>query len=253
MTYNSVATLRDTMESVLAQTWGDLEYIVVDGASRDGTVDLIREYEPRFNGRMRWVSEQDGGLYDAMNKGIAMAAGEVVGMLNSDDFFTAPDILARVAERMERGDVDAVYGDVHYVAPEDLGKMVRYYSSRSFRRWQMRLGFMPAHPSFYCRREVYGRLGGFDTSFRVAADFENLLRLVYKGRIRMAYIPHDFVTMRRGGVTTSGLRSHLGIMRDHRRALRKNGVFSSVLLLALRYPFRLTEMLFCRKRHGGKG
>ncbi len=244
VSYNSRATLRDTIESVLSQTYDDIEYIVVDGASTDGTVDIIRESEPRFGGRMRWVSEPDKGLYDAMNKGFAMATGDVVGILNSDDFYTSPDVLSTVAARMGQGDVDAVYADVHYVAHDDVTRMVRYYTSSFFRRWMMCMGFMPAHPSFYCRRAVYARYGDFDTSFRVAADFENLLRLLYIGRIRTAYIPKDFVTMRVGGVTTSGLRSHLAIMRDHLRALRKNRLPSSVFLLALRYPYKLAEKFF---------
>ncbi len=181
-TFNSGKTLRDTIESVLRQTYRDIEYIIVDGASRDDTLDIIREYEPRFGGRMRWISEPDRGIYDAMNKGIGMATGAVVGLLNSDDFYTDECVLERVAAEIM--DVDAVYGDIHYVDDGDLTKCVRYYSSKGFRRWKMRMGFMPAHPSFYCRRTVYTRFGLFDTDFRVAADFEQLLRLIYLGRIR---------------------------------------------------------------------
>lgn len=195
-TFNSGATLRDTIESVLAQDYNDIEYIIVDGASKDNTLDIIREYEPRFNGRMRWISEPDKGLYDAMNKGIMMATGDVVGILNSDDFYSSTDILSTVAREIT--DVDAVYGDIHYVDPSDLTKPVRRYSSRSFCPWMMRLGFMPAHPSFYCRRSAYQSAGLFDTSFRVAADFEQLLRLIFINRIKTRYLPVDFVTMRTG-------------------------------------------------------
>ena len=147
-TYNSAATLRDTMESILRQGYTDYEYIVVDGASKDATVDIIREYEPRFEGRMRWVSEPDKGIYDAMNKGIAMATGDVVGLLNSDDFYTSDDILSTVACELSAPDApDAIYGDVHYVNDEDLTKQVRYSSSKRFTRNRMRMGYMPAHPS----------------------------------------------------------------------------------------------------------
>ena len=146
-TFNSGKTLRDTIESVLRQTYRDIEYIIVDGASRDDTLDIIREYEPMFGGRMRWISEPDRGIYDAMNKGIGMATGAVVGLLNSDDFYTDECVLERVAAEIM--DVDAVYGDIHYVDDGDLTKCVRYYSSKGFRRWKMRMGFMPAHPSFY--------------------------------------------------------------------------------------------------------
>ena len=245
-TYNSGATVRDTMESVLRQTYGDVEYIVIDGSSTDGTMDIVKEYEPRFQGRMKWISEPDKGIYDAMNKGIAMATGDVVGILNSDDFYTSDRVLERVAEDI--GDVDAVYGDIHYVSPGDLGRCVRHYSSKSFKRWMMRLGFMPAHPSFYCRRTVYSRFGLFDTDFKVAADFEQLLRLIFINRIYIKYIPMDFVTMRTGGASSSGLESHKKIIRDHIRAYRKNGVYSNYFFEGFRYIYRIVELT--KKRIG---
>lgn len=242
-TYNSSDTVTDTFEGILKQTYDDWELIVVDGASSDGTLDVIKDYEPRMGGRMRWVSEKDRGLYDAMNKGIAMATGEVVGILNSDDFYTSPGVLAAVAERMGQGDVDAVYGDIHFVEPDNLSKRVRYYSSKSFRRWTMRFGLMPAHPSFYCRRKVYERYGGFDISYPNAADFECLLRLIFVSRITTAYLPIDFVTMRTGGMSTQGWESHRRIMRDHRRALKANGVRTNILLLSLRYIYKAWELM----------
>lgn len=248
-TYNSGRTIGDTLESVLRQTYSDVELIVVDGASRDDTMDVVRRYEPRFGGRLRWTSEPDRGIYDAMNKGIARATGDVIGILNSDDFYTSDTVLERVAEAMAGGDVDAVYGDIHYVRDGDLRRCVRYYSSRPFRRWMMRLGFMPAHPSFYCRREVYERCGTFDTTYRVAADFENLLRLIYVNHIRTRYLPMDFVTMRTGGASTSGLSSHRQIMRDHLRALRSNGVWSCTPLLGLRYIYKIWEVGMSKLRH----
>lgn len=248
-TYNSGRTIGDTLESVLRQTYKDVELIVVDGASRDDTMDVVRRYEPRFGGRLRWTSEPDRGLYDAMNKGIARATGDVIGILNSDDFYTSDTVLERVAEAMAGGDVDAVYGDIHYVRDGDLRRCVRYYSSRPFRRWMMRLGFMPAHPSFYCRREVYERCGTFDTTYRVAADFENLLRLIYVNRIKTRYLPVDFVTMRTGGASTSGLSSHRQIMRDHLRALRSNGVWSCTPLLGLRYIYKIWEVGMSHLKH----
>ena len=170
-TYNSGTTLRDTLESVLAQTYPDIEHIVVDGGSTDNTMELVREYEPRYNGRLRYVSEPDKGIYDAMNKGIGMATGEVIGILNSDDFYTSADTVETLIGELERLKVDAVFGDIHFVDSDNLGKCVRYYSSAGFRRWKMLLGFMPAHPSFYCRKEAYERFGLFKTFYKVAADF----------------------------------------------------------------------------------
>lgn len=245
-TYNSGATLRDTLESVLRQNFRDFEHIVVDGGSKDNTLAIMREYEPRYGGRLRWVSEPDKGIYDAMNKGIRMATGDVVGILNSDDFYTSNDVLECVAKTMDAPDVDAVYGDIHFVRDGDLSRCVRYYTSRPFHRSWMRFGFMPAHPSFYCRKSIYEKYGAFDLSYKVAADFENLLRLIFVHRIRTRYLHKDFVTMRTGGASTSGLRSHEQIMHDHLRALKQNGIYSNLFFLSLRYPYKIGEILMTK-------
>ena len=242
-TYNSSATLRDTIESVLSQTYLDYEHIIVDGKSKDATLDIVREYELRYQGKLRYISEPDKGIYDAMNKGIRMATGDVVGLLNSDDFYTSNDVLETVAKTMSDPNVDAVYGDIHYVNDNDLTRCVRYYSSRVFRRGLMRMGFMPAHPSFYCRRAIYERYGTFDTSLRIAADFENLLRLIFVNRIRTKYIPEDFVTMRTGGASSSGMVSHKRILKEHMIAYKQNGVYSNLLLEGLRYLYKIGEII----------
>lgn len=243
-TYNSGDTLRGTIESVLKQTYMDIEYLIIDGASSDQTLDIVKKYEPQFEGRLRWISEPDKGLYDAMNKGFKMATGEVIGILNSDDFYTSHDVLQQVADAMNHPDVDAVYGDIHFVDDSDLTRCVRYYSSKGFKRWKMRLGFMPAHPSFYCKKEIYEKYGVFDTSFKIAADFENLLRLIFVHRIRTQYLPLDFVTMRTGGASTSGMSSHKQILKDHLKAYKKNGVYSNIFLEVLRYPYKLWEIFY---------
>jgi glycosyltransferase involved in cell wall biosynthesis len=245
-TWNSGASLRDTMRSVLSQSFQDFEHIIVDGASTDNTLDIVRALEPEYRGRLKWISEKDRGLYDAMNKGIRMATGDVIGILNSDDFFTTQNVLERIAA--EICDVSAVYGDVHYVHEQDLTRCVRYYSSASFRPWMMRCGFMPAHPSFYCRRDIYAQYGLFDLSFRVAADFEQLLRLIYINRISIKYIPMDFVTMRTGGASSSGFRSHRQIFRDHMRAYKKNSVYSNCLLESIRYFYKSIEVIRSRMK-----
>ncbi|WP_455635908.1 glycosyltransferase family 2 protein [Parabacteroides sp.] len=241
VTYNSEATLRDTIESVLKQGYQDIEYIIVDGDSKDGTLKIIKEYAPRFGGRMKWISEPDKGLYDAMNKGIAMATGEVIGILNSDDFYTSQGVLGCIAEEFERSGADAVYGDIHFVRADDLAKTVRYYSSRIFRRSLMRLGFIPAHPSFYCRRECFEKYGLYKTDYRIAADFDLLLRFIYVNRIRIQYLPMDMVTMRLGGASTNGVKSRLVGMREHLRSFKENGVYTNRFLLSLRYFYKLTE------------
>ena len=248
-TYNSAATVRDTFESVLAQTYHDIEYIVIDGVSKDCTVDIIKEYEPKFGGRMRYVSEKDKGLYDAMNKGIAMATGDIIGILNSDDFFTSNDILSTVANTMQDKSIDAVYGDIHFVNSDNLEKCVRYYSSAIFKRSLMRIGLMPAHPSFYCKREVYTKYGAFNTKYKVGADFECLLRYIFVNRIVTKYIQRDFVTMRTGGASTENFGSRWQIMKDHLHAMKDNGVYSNFFILCLRYPYKIYELIATKFKH----
>ena len=242
-TFNSGRTVRDTIESVLRQTYTDFEYIIKDGGSKDDTLEIVKEYAPQFGARLKMVSAPDQGLYDAMNIGLHMATGEVIGILNSDDFYTSDDALQTIAHAFAHYDIDATYGDIHFVNNDDLTKCVRYYSSAVFRRWMMRFGMMPAHPSFYCKRSVYEQLGVFDTSYRIAADFENLLRLIYVGNIKTKYISKDFVTMRTGGASTAGLSSRTQIMKDHLRAMKANGIYSNVFLLSLRYIYKLYEVL----------
>lgn len=242
-TYNSAATVRDTIESVLRQIYSDYEYIIKDGGSKDKTLEICKEYEPRFGGRMKIISAPAKGIYDAMNIGIEVAAGDVVGLLNSDDFYTSNDVLQSIAEAFKENNIDAVYGDIHFVKDSDLTKCVRYYSSALFKRGWMRLGFMPAHPSFYCKKACYEKYGYFDTSYKVAADFENLLRLIYKGKTKTKYIKKDFVTMRTGGASTAGFASRKTIMKEHLRGLRENGVYSNFFLLSLRYFYKIYELI----------
>lgn len=242
VTYNSDKTLRDTINSVLAQTYEDIEYIVVDGLSKDKTVDIIREYEPQFAGRMKWISEKDSGLYDAMNKGIRMATGDVVGILNSDDFFSSNDVIEKVVAGFTK-DTDAVYGDIHFVNPDNLQRCVRYYSSKIFKRSLMRMGFIPAHPSFYCRKECFEKFGYYKTDYKIAADFDLLLRFIYIHQIRIKYLPVDMVTMRLGGASTDGWKSRLVMMNEHLRSFKENGVKTNRFWLSLRYFYKITEYI----------
>lgn len=242
VTYNSDKTLLDTINSVLAQTYENIEYIVVDGLSKDKTVDIIREYEPQFAGRMKWISEKDSGLYDAMNKGIRMATGDVVGILNSDDFFTSNDVIEKVVAGFTK-DTDAVYGDIHFVNPDNLQRCVRYYSSKIFKRSLMKMGFIPAHPSFYCRKECFEKFGYYKTDYKIAADFDLLLRFIYVHQIRIKYLPVDMVTMRLGGASTDGWKSRLVMMNEHLRSFKENGVKTNRFWLSLRYFYKITEYI----------
>lgn len=177
VTFNSGKTVRDTIESVLSQSYQDYDYIIVDGGSKDDTIDIVKEYLPRFGGRMRYLSEPDNGMYDAMNKGIRMAEGDVVGIVNSDDFYHRDDIFQIVASAFESDpDIQAIYGDVRFVHPDNLEKTVRYYSSARFRPSKFRWGWMPAHPSFFTYKGNFEKFGYYKTDYHIAADFDLLMR-----------------------------------------------------------------------------
>ena len=241
--YNSASTIESTLQSVVAQHDSRLHHIIIDGGSTDSTLDIIRRYKPLYQGSLTVVSEPDNGLYDAMNKGLRLADGDIVGFLNSDDFFAHDHVIADIISAFEqRPGLDAVYADVDYVDRNNLDRVVRYYSSARFKRGRMLLGFMPAHPTFYCRRKVLDRAGGFDLRFKVAADFEYLLRIIYLGHASTAYIPDRWVTMRAGGLSSSGLSSHRAIIADHCRAYRKHRLSSGLWLDWLRYPMKLLHL-----------
>jgi len=239
--YNSVSTLANAMGSVLHQTYTDWEYIIVDGGSTDGTVDLIKKYEPQFGGKLKWTSEPDHGIYDAMNKGISRATGDVVGILNSDDFYTSNDVLSTVASELSDSSLDAVYGDIHFVRPGNPHKIARYYSSKRFRPFWLRFGFMPAHPSFYVRKNVYEQYGGYRTDMKIGSDFEMMVRLFRRHHIRAKYIPMDFVTMLMGGASTAGFSSHLLLAKEDVRACKLNGIYSNQWMMYMKYLYKLFE------------
>lgn len=241
-TYNSEKTIGDTIKSVLRQTYKDIEYIIVDGGSTDETISVVKSYENEFQGRLKWISEKDRGIYDAMNKGIRMATGDVVGILNSDDFYTDVDILQTVADTFRQEDnIDAVYGDIHFVREDNLDKCVRYYSSKMFSPFWLRFGFMPAHPSFYCRREVFAQSGFYRLDYKIGSDYEMMVRLFKKQKITAKYIAKDFVTMRTGGASNSNVRSRLTLIREDVKACRDNGVYTNSLLICLKYLYKIFE------------
>lgn len=237
--YNVAATLACTMRSVINQTYKNIEYIIVDGGSSDGTVDIIRELEPQFGGRLRWISEPDRGIYDAMNKGIKMATGDVVGMLNADDYFTSDDVVARLASAFADNRLDAVYGDVHFVKAGAPDHCVRYYSSRRFRPLYLKFGFMPAHPSFYVRRQVYVSAGGYRTDYKIGSDYEMMVRLFCRHHITARYLPLDFVTMRTGGASTRNISSRLTLIKEDVRACRDNGVYTNYLMICAKLVYKI--------------
>lgn len=240
-TFNSARTLKDTIQSVLRQTNKDFEYLIIDGGSTDETIDIVKSYESEFSGRLKWVSEKDQGIYDAMNKGIKMASGDVVGILNSDDYFTSDDILQTVDNAFKSHEIDAIYGDIHFIRDGNPQKCVRYYSSRMFRPFWLRFGFMPAHPSFYCKREVFEKAGLYSLDYKIGADYEMMVRLFKKYRIMSQYINKDFVTMRTGGASNNNVRSRITLINEDVKACKENGVYTNSLFVMLKFMYKIFE------------
>lgn len=243
VTHNSAATISDTIESVLKQTYQDIEYLIIDGMSTDKTMEIVYSYEPQFNGRLNYLSEKDRGIYDAMNKGISMATGELIGFLNSDDYYTAGNVIEELVKPFSNPTIEAVYGDIHFIRDSNPNKIVRYYSSKLFSPFWLRFGFMPAHPSFYTRKEVYEKAGFYNLNYEIGSDFEMMVRLFKKFNLKAEYIPMDFVTMRMGGVSTCGYRSHKTLLREDIRACKENGLYSSSFLISLKYLYKVFEFL----------
>ena len=249
-TYNSGKTIKDTLSSVLNQSYKNYELIIKDGGSNDNTVEICREYENLFEGRLKVISEPDKGIYDAMNRGIDNASGDIVGILNSDDFYTSDDILDRIAKEFSANkDLDAIYGDIHFVSPDNLTKCTRYYSSSYFRPSLLRFGFMPAHPSFYVRKEVYDKYGLYDLQFRTSSDFEWIVRLFAKYHIRAKYIKKDFVTMRTGGESTAGMEAKRKVNNDIVASLKKHGIFTCGAFKYLRYAWKGLELIYTKIKY----
>lgn len=230
--YNSLATLPDTLSSVYSQQDVELEYIVVDGASEDGTRELIAAERSKPGSPLSiWISEPDRGIYDALNKGIGLATGEVLGFLHADDVFAHPFVLEHVAASFEDPSVVACYGDLEYVWRNDSSKVLRYWRSGEFDQRRLRWGWMPPHPTVYVRRSWYLRYGGFNTRYRIAADYDLMLRLLSDVQGRVVYLPEVLVRMRTGGASNRSLRNILLKSSEDYRALRSNQVGGAGALL----------------------
>ncbi len=228
-TYNSEKTVRGTFESVLHQTHHNIEYIIIDGGSKDNTLNIIREYEPKFNGCMHWISEPDNGIYDAMNKGIAMATGDVIGVLNSDDFYTDEFVLSDIAAIFTKQNPDCVYGNLEFVDAADTAKVFRTWIGSQYTPGAFLKGWHPAHPTFYARRACFEQYGGFDLSFEISADFELMLRFIEKNGCSNYYINRCFVKMRQGGASTGSIKNIIKGNKNILSAFRKNGYHISCL------------------------
>lgn len=219
--FNRAGTIGAAIESVQAQTYGDVEHVVQDGVSNDGTLDVVRN---AANGSTKLVSEPDHGIYDAINRGIDNATGDVIGLMHSDDFFASPYVLAKVADAFADPSVQGVYGDLQYVAADNPAKVVRHWRSGEFTPAKLKQGWMPPHPTLYLKREVFDAHGVYDTTFSIAADYDAMLRYLAIGKIKLAYVPQVLVKMRMGGESNRSLERIIRKSREDYRAIRKNKV-----------------------------
>ena len=236
-TYNSAATIADCLTSVLSQTW-PCEHIIIDGASKDNTLEIVRRVLPLA----RILSEPDDGIYNAMNKGIRLATGDIVGILNSDDFYAGPHVLEKVTTLFRQSGVDALFADLVYVRPDNLDRVVRYYSGVGFTPEKFARWWMPPHPTFFVRRELYERYGLFHTDYQIAADYELTARFLARYKVRYAYLPEVIVKMRTGGVSTHSLRSTWILNREILRACAENGIPTNILKVYSKYFSKVMQI-----------
>jgi glycosyltransferase involved in cell wall biosynthesis len=246
VSYNSEEYIESAIQSVLSQTYDNIEYIIIDGGSTDNTGSILNKYKKNIG---IIISEPDEGIYDAMNKGYRLASGDIIGILNSDDFFYSKTTVSEIANVFNAFGVDSVHGDIRFIHPGNMQKTVRYYSSSWFSPWLFRFGMMPPHASFYARKEVFDKYGLYKTNYRMAGDFELLLRLLYVKKISTKYMDKCIVTMRTGGLSTNSLNGKKLLNQESIKACKENQVYTNYVFLLIKYLVKTIE-LFLHKIKG---
>ena len=238
--WNNKETIKDAIDSILSQTYQDIEYIIIDGASTDGTIEIIKSYGDKIT---KFISEKDKGLYDAMNKGISLATGEVVGILNSDDFYNSNDIIQTVVDEFESKEIDCLYGDLEYVDGIDTSKVIRYWKSKSYVDGLFEKGWHPAHPTFFIKKEFYDKYGTFNLDFKIAADYEIMLRFLLKHKLKPSYINKTFVKMRIGGASNNSISSIIKANLESYKAWKINGLYINPLMFLLKPVSKILQFI----------
>ena len=238
--YNSEKTVESTIRSVLAQDHSDIEFIVIDGKSTDKTPAIIEKYRTKI---ARVVSEKDEGMYHAINKGIALATGEIIGVLNSDDVYADASVISRIAKTFKEKNVDSVYGDLQYVSRENHEKVIRHWKSEPYNEKLFLKGWMPPHPTFFVKRDCYKKYGTFNTSFSISSDYELMLRFLYKHKISSSYIPNVIVKMNVGGISNRSVFSRITANKEDRRAWKINGLKPNSFTLILKPLSKLRQFI----------
>lgn len=240
--FNSELFISSAINSVLYQDYFNVEYIIVDGASNDSTISIVNTYSDQI---ARFITEPDNGIYDAMNKGLALASGDVICILNSDDFYPRVDVISQVVQEFKANPTSLiVLGNIDFVRPADLSKPVRFYSSFGFAPWKMRFGFMPAHPAAFVKRSAFQRVGNYKLGYKIGADFEWFVRALVVHRLPYIKINQTLVRMREGGVSTSGFKSYWVSSKEQLRALRDNGLYTNIFFVLLRLPIKFFNKIF---------
>ncbi len=244
VSYNSAAYIRDCIDSVLKQDYPHIQHIIIDGQSSDDTVAIVKSYGEKIS---TFISEADEGIYDAMNKGLKLAEGDIVGILNADDLYPHKGVISRVVQAFEEEQTDTIFADLVYVSEDNLDKVVRFFPGKGFHPSKMRQGLMPPHPTFFVKREMYERHGLFDTSYQLCADFDFMARLFHREGASYSYIPEVIVKMRSGGASTQGFKSMYIINREMLKACKKYGIETSLVRIYSKYfrkIFQLTRFSF---------
>ncbi|MDH4944064.1 glycosyltransferase family 2 protein [Sulfurimonas sp. C5] len=237
--WNNASTIKDAIDSVLSQTYNNIEYIIVDGLSTDGTVEIVKSYGDKIT---KLISEEDNGLYDAMNKGIKLATGDIVGILNSDDFYINEFVIEKIVKEFEEKQVDSVYADLVFVKPENLEKVLRYYDSSKCMPSKFQYALYPAHPTFFVKKWVYDKYGVFKTDYKIGADFDIMARFLFTEKISYSYIKEPLIKMRVGGVSTS-FSSILINSMEQLRVCKENGIKTNIFKIFMKYPIKLLGMI----------
>ena len=240
ITYNSAETIEDTIQSVLSQDYKDIEYIIVDGASKDSTLEIIDRYKSSIS---KFVSERDKGIYDAMNKGVAMATGDVIGILNSDDFYADGRVISDIMKTIQQSNSDGCYADLVYVDRIATNKVIRSWKSGEYRHGDFLRGWMPPHPTFFVKRSVYDAHGHYSLQLRSAADYELMLRFIHKHGIRVSYLPRVITKMRAGGQSNVTLKNRWKANKEDRLAWKMNGLQPGFLTLIRKPLSKLLQYL----------
>ncbi len=240
VTFNSAATLEQTILSVINQTHKDIEFIIVDGKSTDDTIKIVEKYK---NSISKFISEADNGLYDAINKGIDLASGKVIGILHSDDFYINNEVIQKYEDVFETKNCDAVYADLYYVERENTNKIIRKWKSGNYKKNSFKNGWMPPHPTFFVKKEIYGKFGKFNLDFKSAADYELMLRFILKNQIKIAYLPEYTVKMRVGGKSNVTVANRVNANLEDRKAWEINGLKPLFYTLYLK-PLRKIKQFF---------